>query len=699
MSIVQIPQLPDGSPTVTVLEWRLKEGKPVQTGDIIALVEAESGRVEIESPMEGTLHKILCKKGKTAPVGAPLAVVLLPGEEPGSQVERAQEALAKNLATLADGARKTLGGLFDRGRKAAEQAVHSIEEVAETTRKAVRTAREQATTDDKKAEKKPMTQPSGPVSPILMPQAGNSMEEGTLLSWSVKVGDKVAKGDIIAEIETDKATMEVEAEEEGTVALLLADEGDIIPVKEPIAILAESKEDAKAWLAASKGDSNAGQDAGNAASPAADLPEPSGPVTPILMPQAGNSMEEGTLLSWSAKVGDKISKGDIIAEIETDKATMEVEVEEEGTLALLVAKEGDIIPVKEPIAILAESEADAKAWLARHRAESGGGAKEQQAPAPPKPAAPKPPAPRPTQQHQPRPTTPAPTSGGRVKASPAARKVATVLGVAIDAVGLGSGPQGRILSTDVETAAKTGIGRAPAMGTPMVAPAGPVYIDSSEPVRSPLSKMRRAIGKNLVASKQNVPHFYVKMKFDASPLLAYQKAEKAKYKVSINDVLVLAIGRVLQEFPPFRTRLEGDEQVEVPHSNIGIAVGTDNGLIVPVVMAVEGRSLEDLALETRRIVEAGRSGKVEGQGHGVFTISNLGMFGVPEFSAIINPPESGIMAVGTIVEEVIVKDGAMRPGRTMTLTLSADHRVVDGMVAGQFMARLKEVLENPHALD
>jgi pyruvate dehydrogenase E2 component (dihydrolipoamide acetyltransferase) len=158
------------------------------------------------------------------------------------------------------------------------------------------------------------------------------------------------------------------------------------------------------------------------------------------------------------------------------------------------------------------------------------------------------------------------------------------------------------------------------------------------------------------------------------------------------------VGRVLQEFPAFRTRMEGDQLIENPHSNIGIAIGTDNGLIVPVVMAVEARSLEDLATETRRIVEAGRAGKVEGQGHGVFTISNLGMFGVPEFSAIINPPESGILAVGTLVEEVIVKDGAMRLGRTMTLTLSADHRVVDGMVAGQFSQRLREVLENPQVL-
>lgn len=586
MSIIQIPQLPDGSPSVTVLEWRLKESKPVQVGEVLALLETETGVVELESPVEGTLHKILCKKGRTAPAGAPVAVVLLPGEDPGSQVERAKEALASNLSTLADGARKTLGAFLDRGRKAAEQAVHSIEEVAETTRKAVRTAREQSTKVEKPAEKDQMPQPTGPVAPILMPQAGNSMEEGTLLEWKVKVGDKISKGDILAEIETDKATMEVESEEEGTVALL-------------------------------------------------------------------------------------------------------------------VAKEGEIVPVKEPIAILAESEADAKAWLARHGGGSDAAPKSAAPAAPPKAPAPMAAPPRPAPPRPARPVqTPSVTSGGRVKASPAARRISGELGVPLEAVGAGRGPQGRILSTDVEAAAKSGISRAStATPVPAVASAGPVYIDNSEPVRSPVSKMRRAIGKNLVASKQNVPHFYVKMKFDASPLLAYQKTEKTKYKVSINDVLVLAIGRVLHEFPAFRTRLEGNEQVEVPHSNIGIAVGTDNGLIVPVVMAVEGRTLEDLAVETRRIVEAGRAGKVEGQGHGVFTISNLGMFGVPEFSAIINPPESGIMAVGTIVEEVIVQNGAMRPGRTMTLTLSADHRVVDGMVAGQFMARLKEVLEHPHVLD
>ena len=210
-----------------------------------------------------------------------------------------------------------------------------------------------------------------------------------------------------------------------------------------------------------------------------------------------------------------------------------------------------------------------------------------------------------------------------------------------------------------------------------------------------MPKMRRAIGLNLQRSKQTMPHFYVRMTINAEPLFAYYREHKPRTNCTLNDCVVLAVGRAMAECPGVRSQIQGDEIVEYPHANIGIAVGVDDGLVVPVVRNVETLTLAQLAAEAKRVVENARNGKLENIGQGNFTITNLGMFGVEEFSAIINPPESGILAVGAVRETVIVENGAMRPGRVMTMTLSADHRIVDGLLAAKFLGRLKEILENP----
>ena len=210
-----------------------------------------------------------------------------------------------------------------------------------------------------------------------------------------------------------------------------------------------------------------------------------------------------------------------------------------------------------------------------------------------------------------------------------------------------------------------------------------------------MPKMRRAIGLNLQRSKQTVPHFYARLTINADPLFAHYREQKPRTNCTLNDCVVLAVGRAMAEFPAVRSQIDGDEIVEYPHANVGIAVGVDEGLIVPVVLNVDQLTLAPLAVETKRVVENGRKGKLENIGQGNFTITNLGMFGVEEFSAIINPPESAILAVSAVRETVIVENGTMRPGRVMTMTLSADHRVVDGLAAAKFLARLKEILENP----
>jgi len=210
-----------------------------------------------------------------------------------------------------------------------------------------------------------------------------------------------------------------------------------------------------------------------------------------------------------------------------------------------------------------------------------------------------------------------------------------------------------------------------------------------------MPKMRRAIGLNLQRSKQNIPHFYLRLTIEATPVLTFYRQQKPLTGCTINDCIVLGTGRAMAEFPAVRSQIDGDEIVEFPHANIGIAVGVEHGLVVPVVCGVDRMTLPQLAVEAKRVVENARNGKLDNVGLGNFTITNLGMFGIEEFAAIINPPESGILAVSAVRESVIVQNGTMRPGHVMTMTLSADHRMVDGLVGAKFVARLKEILEHP----
>lgn len=354
----------------------------------------------------------------------------------------------------------------------------------------------------------------------------------------------------------------------------------------------------------------------------------------IAMPRAGQSMEEGTIVEWVKAEGDVVEKGEILAEIETDKATFEFESPESGTLLKILCGEESVVGVLETIALMGAPDEDPDAYLAN----------------------------RPD------------AASTRPKASPAARKAAGEAGIDLSALAAGSGPAGRILSTDLPQQA------APAAG---------------ETQLHPISKMRKAIAANLQYSKQNVPHFYARLTIDARAMMAFYRKAKADFECSVNDVVTFACARAVAEFPALRSRFTEDGIVELPAANIGLAVASDDGLVVPVLIAADRMDLKALAAATRRVVESARAGRLEGAGQGVFTITNLGMFGVEEFSAIINPPESAILAVGAVREDVVVTDGAMQPGLVMTMTLSSDHRVIDGATAAKFLARLKELLEKP----
>ncbi len=410
----------------------------------------------------------------------------------------------------------------------------------------------------------------------------------------------------------------------------------------------------------------------------------SGNIVPILLPQAGNSMEEGTITAWRVKPGDNVKVGDILYEMETDKATIEVEAEVAGRLSRIVVQSGETVAVKAPVAYLGDDDAAVAAFIA------GSGAVSTPVASVATDAT----------------VITAVTSSAvalpaiqatRKRVSPVARKAAAELGVDVESISVGSGPDGRVLLEDVKAAVGKSM-PAPKAG-PIQVPAGMSAIKAnSGGSRVPMSKMRKAIGKNLSISKQTLPHWYTKVTIDADPMIGYYKREKALYPCSLNDVIVLAVSRVVMELPLFRAQIDGDDLVQFDSANIGLAVGMEEGLVVPVVRGADTRNLKGIAQETRRVIESAKTGKLEGVGEGVFTISNLGMFGVEEFVAIINPPESGILSVGAVREEVVVKDGAFRLGHKLTLVLSADHRIIDGTMAAKFAARLKELLENPGLL-
>jgi pyruvate dehydrogenase E2 component (dihydrolipoamide acetyltransferase) len=497
---------------------------------------------------------------------------------------------------------------------------------------------------------------------LLLSNAGTN-PEATMLRWLVSSGEQFVVGQALAEFEIENGQLIVEAPAAGCLTELLIQPGQTVVVGAKLAHFEAPN--------ATRGIDSTSEQRKEA------MPEGystnRGKVIPVLMPQAGNTMEEGTVTAWRVKEGDQIAVGQVICEIETDKATIDFECPDAGRLARIVARVGEPVAVKKVIALLADSDADAEAYVAN----SGGAA-----------TSPKSRAPEITtstgangkKQERSVAATPV-ASEGRVKASPAARKVATARGVSLAAISSGSGPEGRILSTDVENCESPVISAAP-------------ILENGES-RRPLSKMRRAIGLNLQQSKQTIPHFYVRATINAGQLLAFYREHKATATCTLNDVIVLAVGRAMREFPAVRSQIVGNEIVEYPHANIGIAVGVEEGLVVPVLVNVDTLSLARLAAETRRIVEQARNGRLENIGKGHFTISNLGMFGVEEFSAIINPPESGILAVSAAREAVIVDGGAMRVGHQMTMTLSADHRIVDGVTAAKFMQRLRAILEHP----
>ncbi len=550
---------------------------------------------------------------------------------------------------------------------------------------------------------------------INMPRLSDTMEEGTVAKWLKKVGDKVEEGDILAEIETDKATMEFESFHEGTLLHIGIEEGDGAPVDTLLAIIGAEGEDISALLNGSSGSSASSETAdgetkevqsevveqngvteasGASAhqSPPAEIPDG---VEIIKMPRLSDTMEEGTVASWLKKIGDTIEEGDILAEIETDKATMEFESFYSGTLLHIGIQEGESAPVDEVLAIIGPEGTDVEAVL------SAGGSVEITSEEKTKEITETSPVETESTSSQPVVTG----DGQRIFASPLAKKMAADKGIDLASV-RGSGDNGRIVKKDIENYRPTETSVEAVQATQEVSassavgatPIGlPVGQEGSEEVKN--SQMRKTIAKRLSESKFSAPHYYLTIEVDMDNAWKsrLQINDLPDTKVSFNDMVVKACAMALKKHPQVNTTWNGDTTKYNHHVHVGVAVAVDDGLVVPVLKFTDQMSLTQIGASVKDLAGRARIKKLtpaEMEGS-TFTVSNLGMFGIAEFTSIINQPNSAILSVGAIIEKPVVRSGEIVVGKTMKVTLACDHRTVDGASGAQFLLTLRSYLENP----
>lgn len=538
---------------------------------------------------------------------------------------------------------------------------------------------------------------------IRMPKMSDTMEEGVIASWLKKEGEEVSSGDVLAEVETDKATMELESYQDGFLLHIGVQEKESVPVDGILAVIGEKGEDFKHLLEETNAPDNGNRAVAQPDS-SAEVTEPAETIdisainaSVIRMPKMSDTMEEGVIASWLKKVGDSVESGDILAEVETDKATMELEAYEDGTLLYTAVDAGNGVPVDGVIAIIGEEGANFEALL---KAETQQDTSESKADAvEPASLTPADSIPEPTASSRSTQNVPvASSSNGRLKASPLAKKIASDKGIDLAQVN-GSGTDGRIVKRDVEnfTPSQTTPPAPSAEATPAISLPAVVGQEQSEKVE--LSQMRRVIAKRLGDSKFSAPHFYLTMEINMDKAIEARKSinEVAPVKISFNDMVIKAVSAALRQHPDVNVSWMDDHMVKHHHIHVGVAVAIPEGLIVPVVKFADNKSLSHISAEVRELAQKAKDKKLQPEefSGNTFTISNLGMFGIDEFTAIINPPDACIMAVGGIKETVIVKNGEMKPGNVMKVTLSCDHRAVDGAVGSAFLKTFKNLLEDP----
>ena len=535
---------------------------------------------------------------------------------------------------------------------------------------------------------------------IKMPRLSDTMTEGVIAVWHKEVGDTVKKGDVLAEIETDKATMELESYQNGVLLHVGTGTGGKLQVDDLLAILGNAGEDISGLLG--KPTAAAPTPAPTEATVEVEAPAaaPSVDVSAleevVLMPRLSDTMTEGVIASWQKNVGDTVKKGEVLAEIETDKATMELESYKNGKLLYQGAKVGEKIQVNDLLCIIAEDGFDVAGTVAALKNPSAAvaaapvaAAKEEVKPA----ATPSQTAPA---------AAPAVVNEGRIFASPLAKKIAAEKGIDLKYVH-GSGDNGRIVKEDVDNfkpvAAPASVPVAAEVAAAPVSKAPAVVYGQESFEEVPVSQMRKVIARRLSESLFTAPHFFLTMSIDMDAAIAARTKinETAKSKISFNDLVLKATAVALKQHPKINSSWLGDKIRTNYHVNIGVAVAVEDGLLVPVVRFADTKTLSQINAEVKDFAQKAKDKKLqpadwEGS---TFTISNLGMFGIDQFTAIINPPDACILAVGGISQEPVVKNGQVVAGNVMKLTLSCDHRVVDGATGAAFLQTLKGLLEEP----
>jgi pyruvate dehydrogenase E2 component (dihydrolipoamide acetyltransferase) len=534
---------------------------------------------------------------------------------------------------------------------------------------------------------------------VNMPRLSDTMEEGTVASWLKKVGDKVEEGDILAEIETDKATMEFESFNEGTLLHIGVQEGETTMVDALLAIIGDEGEDISELLAnpTAAEEPTAVEDTTEAAVEAEaatetssiDIPEG---VVVVTMPRLSDTMEEGTVASWLKNVGDAVEEGDILAEIETDKATMEFESFNEGTLLYVGLQEGESANVDDLLAIIGPAGTDVSAVAANFSAGAPAAAEPaQEATKPTNPEVKETPKADAATVATPVAVAPVSNTTRRLHISPLARKMADDKGIPLNQL-VGSGENGRIIKRDVENFTPTAVSSA--ASTAKFVPTGQ---EDFEEIKN--SQMRKTIAKRLGESKFTAPHYYLNVEFDMDNAMAF----RAQYntvpdtKISFNDIIVKACALALRQHPQVNSQWFADRMKLNNHVHVGVAVAVEDGLVVPVVRFANEQSLPQIGAAVRDFAGRARNKKLTPQemDGSTFTVSNLGMFGIESFTSIINQPNSAILSVGAIVQKPVVKNGQVVVGNTIKLTLACDHRTVDGATGAQFLQTLKGYIENP----
>ncbi|MGX5683477.1 2-oxo acid dehydrogenase subunit E2 [Chryseobacterium cucumeris] len=525
---------------------------------------------------------------------------------------------------------------------------------------------------------------------ITMPRLSDTMTEGKVAKWHKKVGDKVKEGDILAEIETDKAVQDFESEIEGTLLYVGVEEGSAAAVDSVLAIIGNEGEDISGLTGGAAAPAAATEEKKSEEQPKAETAAPAAAEVPagveiITMPRLSDTMTEGKVAKWHKNVGDTVKEGDLLAEIETDKAVQDFESEFNGVLLKQGVEEGGAAPVDSVLAIIGPAGTDVSAVGAPKAAGQ--------------------PAEKPAEQKAETKTeekaAPAANSSSsdRVAISPLAKKMAQDKGVDINSV-QGSGENGRIVKKDIENyqpAAK------PAASAP-AASAAPVAVSfvQGEDTETPNSQVRNIIAKRLSESKFTAPHYYLMVEINMDKAIEARKEINSlpDTKISFNDMIIKATAIALRKHPQVNSSWAGDKIIHRGNINIGVAVAIPDGLVVPVLKNTDQMTYTQISAAVKDMASRAKSkglkaNEMEGS---TFSISNLGMFGIETFTSIINQPNSAILSVGAIIEKPIVKDGQIVVGNTMKLSLACDHRVVDGATGAQFLQTLRTYLESPLTL-